>query len=164
MCCRSCEMNEADYRRKVQQTMDRIERSFSDVDPDVAECEQALGSLVIISSGTITSSQPSGDRSRLILSTQPSVRQIWLALAAKGIAHHFNYVPEKDQWMDDKGKNIELLDFLRTWIIRNQPDCAQPLTNALSRTCGNRWVVRSFGSRLHQDLAYRRTLPRRDAF
>jgi iron donor protein CyaY len=96
-------MNEADYRRKVLESMARIEKAFSDVDPDVAECEQSLGSL------TITSA----DRSRLILSTQPSVRQIWLALAAKGIAHHFNYSDEKDQWIDDKGKNIELLSFLK---------------------------------------------------
>jgi iron donor protein CyaY len=99
-------MNEADYRRKVQQSMDRIEKAFADVDPDVAECEYSFGSL------TITSS----DRSRLILSTQPSVRQIWLALAAKGIAHHFNYVEEKDQWFDDKGKNVELLSFLRGYF------------------------------------------------
>jgi iron donor protein CyaY len=104
-------MNEADYRRKVLESMARIEKAFTDVDPDVAECEQSLGSLVIISR-TITSA----DRSRLILSTQPSVRQIWLALAAKGIAHHFNYSDEKEQWIDDKGKNIELLSFLKQYF------------------------------------------------
>jgi frataxin-like iron-binding protein CyaY len=58
----------------------------------------------------------SADRSRLIISSQPSVRQIWLALAARGIAHHFNYLSEKDQWMDDKGKDIELLGFLKQFF------------------------------------------------
>lgn len=99
-------MNEQEYRKKVQTILDRVERAFADVDPDVAECDQALGSL------TLTSA----DRSRLIISSQPSVRQIWLALAARGIAHHFDYQPEKDRWMDDKGKNIELLAFLKQYF------------------------------------------------
>ncbi len=99
-------MNEQDYRKKVQSILDRVEKAFADVDPDIAECDQTLGSL------TVTSA----DRSRLIISSQPSVRQIWLALAARGIAHHFNYLPEKDQWIDDKGKNIEILAFLKQYF------------------------------------------------
>jgi iron donor protein CyaY len=98
-------MDEQEYRRKVQTTLDKIERAFTDVDPDVAECEQSLGSL------TVTSA----DRSRLILSSQPSVRQVWLALAAKGIAHHFNWASDS-QWIDDKGKGIELLAFLKQYF------------------------------------------------
>lgn len=49
--------DEGDYRRKVQQTLARIEKAFSDVDPDVAECEISLGAM------TVTLS----DQSRFIL-------------------------------------------------------------------------------------------------
>jgi CyaY protein len=102
-------MNEQEYRQKVHATLERIEQAFTDVDPDLAECEQSLGSL------TITSA----DRSRLILSTQPSVRQMWLALAAQGIAHHFNYDAGKQHWIDDKGKGIELLSFLKDYFKKS---------------------------------------------
>ena len=97
---------EADYRRKVQETLNRIEKAFSDVDPDVADCEFTMGAL------TVTLS----DGSRFILSQQPSVRQIWLALAAQGTAHHFNFDPAKDRWFDDKGKGIELVGFVKSYF------------------------------------------------
>ena len=93
-------LSETEFRKVMQTTLDRVEKAFADVDPDVAECEQALGSM------TITFA----DRSRCILSAQPSVRQLWLALAAKGTAHHFNW--DGARWQDDKGKGIELLSFL----------------------------------------------------
>jgi CyaY protein len=83
--------------------MDRIERAFEDIDPDQAECEQSLGSLTI----------RMGDGTKLILSGQPSVRQLWLAVAAKGLAFHFNYEQGPRAWLDDKGKGIELLDYLK---------------------------------------------------
>ena len=93
---------ETEFRKRIQDTFDVVERAFADVDPDVAECEQALGAM------TITFS----DKSRCILSTQPSVRQLWLALAAKGTAYHFNFDPRSGRWLDDKGKGVELLSFL----------------------------------------------------
>ena len=100
------QFSEAEFRKVVQETLDRIEKGFSNVDPDVAECEQALGAM------TITLS----DRSRCILSTQPSVRQLWLALASKGTAYHFNYDRQKQVWIDDKGKGIELISFLQDFF------------------------------------------------
>ncbi len=99
-------MDEATYRKKIQMTFDAIEKSFVDVDPDVAECEQSLGSL------TLTLA----DRSRCILSAQPSVRQLWLALASKGTAYHFNWDAEKERWFDDKGLGVELTSFLETYL------------------------------------------------
>ncbi len=97
-------LSEPDFRRIMASTLDVIEKAFlrADVDPDLAECVQALGSM------TITFS----DQSRCILSGQPSVRQLWLALASKGIAHHFNWEPAEQCWKDDKNKGIELLSFL----------------------------------------------------
>jgi CyaY protein len=98
--------DEGEYRSKVEEVLDQIDEAFSDVDPDVAECDVALGSM------TITLS----DQSRLIISMQPSVRQIWLALAAKGTAYHFNYDSAKKQWFDDKGRGVELLSFLNEYF------------------------------------------------
>lgn len=102
----STSWEEADYRKKVQETLSRIEAAFSEVDPDVAECEMIFGALTVtLSNG-----------SRFILSQQPSVRQIWLALAAQGTAHHFNYDAQKGQWFDDKGKGIELIAFVKGYF------------------------------------------------
>lgn len=99
-------MTEAEFRQKVGITFDQIEKAFESVDPDVAECEQSLGSL------TVTLA----DQSRCILSVQPSVRQIWLALAAKGTAVHFSLDPSSGSWMDDKGRGIELIAYLKSYF------------------------------------------------
>lgn len=107
--------DEGDYRKKVQETLSRIEKAFADVDPDVAECEVSLGAM------TITLA----DGSRLILSQQPSVRQIWLALAAKGTAYHFSYGAARDQWLDDKGRGVELISFVKQYF---QEACGLTLT------------------------------------
>ena len=39
--------NESEFRKVMQTTLDRVERAFENVDPDVAECEQSLGSMTI---------------------------------------------------------------------------------------------------------------------
>jgi iron donor protein CyaY len=96
-------MNEPEYRSRVQEVYDRIQRAFENVDPDIAECEQAMGVL------TITLA----DRSRCILSTQPSVRQVWFAFAAKGTAAHFNFDPASGVWIDDKSKGLELVSHFK---------------------------------------------------
>src|SRR5690242_12502853 len=95
--------SEAEYRSRIQKVFDRIEAAFEAVDPDVAECEQAFGAV------TITFS----DQTRCILSAQPSVRQIWLALASRGTAYHFNYDENSGSWIDDKGQNLELIQVLK---------------------------------------------------
>ena len=97
---------ETDFRKKIEDTFKRIERPFDAVDPDMAECEMSMGSM------TITLS----DGSRCILSTQPSVKQLWLALAAKGTAYHFNYDLARGAWLDDKGRGVELVSFLETYL------------------------------------------------
>jgi CyaY protein len=93
---------EAEFRKRVQQVLDRIEKVFENVDPDRVECEHILGALTLIFP----------DRSKCILSTQPSVQQIWLALAAKGTAFHFSFDPVSEKWIDDKGRGVELMSFL----------------------------------------------------
>ncbi|MCM2323467.1 MAG: iron donor protein CyaY [Oligoflexia bacterium] len=102
-------MSEAEYRARIQEAFDRIERPLRDVDPDVLEAEQSQGAL------TLTFA----DRTRCILSAQPSVRQLWLALAAQGTAYHFNFDGVQGRWIDDKGRGIELLSFL-AGVIREK--------------------------------------------
>ncbi len=97
---------EAEYREQVRKTLSLVEDAFEGVDPDLAECDQALGAL------TITLS----DQSRCILSSQPSVQQVWLALASKGTAYHFNFDPSSGLWKDDKNRGIELLAFLENYL------------------------------------------------
>lgn len=86
--------------------MDAIYAALADTDPDVAECDIAHGALTIVFA----------DCSKCILSAQPSVRQLWLALAALGTAYHFNYDEKLGQWIDDKGKGIELMAFMRKFL------------------------------------------------
>ena len=97
---------EKDYRELLQKIFDEIEASFASIDPDLAECEQALGAMTI----------KFKDGSRCILSAQPSVRQLWVALAAKGVAYHFDYNFEKKTWWDDKGRGLEFKALLKTHL------------------------------------------------
>lgn len=97
-----------EYRKRIQDLFDRIQNALEGVDPDLIECEQVLGSM------TLTFS----DGARCILSAQPSVRQLWLALARDGTAHHFNFDSQLSQWKDDKGKGIEIVQFLEDYLGR----------------------------------------------
>lgn len=99
----SKDWSEAEYRKRVQETFDHVAAAFEDVDPDIAECEQAFG--------VVTISFP--DRSKIILSAQPAVRQLWLALASRGTAYHFSYDPGLSEWRDDKGRDIEVIAILQ---------------------------------------------------
>ncbi len=96
------QMPEKEYRERIQQVYDALLHSLEDVDPDVAEGEASQGAL------TITF----GDRTRCVLSAQPSVRQLWVALAHRGVAHHFNWDAGAGQWRDDKKPELEVLGLL----------------------------------------------------
>lgn len=98
--------DEAQYRSVIKKTLDRVEKAFDDVDPDVAECSVQFGALTIV--------LPGGRK--CILSAQPSVEQLWMALASKGIAYHFDYDHEIGEWRDDRGEGIEPLTFLRNFL------------------------------------------------
>jgi len=54
---------------------------------------------------TLTSS--SGEK--VVINTQRAVRQIWVA--GKGMGIHFSLAGD-GRWMDDKGKGLELLDWI----------------------------------------------------
>ena len=96
------QMSESELRAHAKQIYGRISAAFDEVDPDEAECEESLGSLSI--------ELPDG--AKWILSVQPPVRQMWLAVASIGRAFHFNYDSASQSWRDDKDPAIELLSYL----------------------------------------------------
>jgi CyaY protein len=95
-------MTESQFRQLAKAVYDRIEAQFDEIDPDQVECEVAQGAL------TLTLA----DGARWVLSQQPPVRQLWLAVASKGRAYHFDYDPASGTWRDDKGQGLELLEAL----------------------------------------------------
>lgn len=101
--------DEAHYRETMAVTLGRIEKAFYDVDPDIAECNVQFGALTILFP----------DGSRCILSSQPSVGQLWMAIASKGIAYHFDYDPALAEWRDDKGDGVEPLAFLKKFMAES---------------------------------------------
>jgi iron-sulfur cluster assembly protein CyaY len=99
-------LTESQFRQLAKSAYDRIEAQFDAVDPDQVECEVAQGAL------TLTLA----DGARWVLSQQPPVRQLWLAVASKGRAYHFDYDPASGRWLDDKGEGLELLSHLEALL------------------------------------------------
>ncbi len=95
-------MPEPEYRALVNQVYQRVLKAMDEVDPDIVEAELSQGTL------TLTLS----DGKRWILSAQPPVRQLWLAVASQGRAYHFNRDPGSGRWLDDKGLGVELFSCL----------------------------------------------------
>ncbi len=100
------QMSESEFRALAREIYERVQRAFDEVDPDEAECEESQGSLTIL--------LPGG--AKWILSVQPPVRQLWLAVASIGRAFHFDYDAGAHTWKDDKGEGIELLSYLETLL------------------------------------------------
>lgn len=97
-------MTEAEFRANLEGLFKRIQKAFDEVDPDAAECEVQFGALTVLLPQK---------RSKVILSAQPSVRQLWMAIASRGVAYHFDWDPIQARWMDDKGKGIEAESFFK---------------------------------------------------
>jgi iron donor protein CyaY len=90
-------MDEKTYRHLLDETFARVDRAFETVDPDVAEVSISQGSL------TITFFE----KQRLMLTPQPSPRQLWVAFRDR--AWHFDWDPARAAWLDDRGQGIELV-------------------------------------------------------
>jgi len=102
------QMSESEFRALAGKVYTRIDEAFEAVDPDDAECE--------ISQGALTIMLPDG--AKWILSQQPPVRQLWLAVASLGRAYHFDYDAAREAWIDDKAPERELLSHL-TELLRD---------------------------------------------
>lgn len=90
-------MDEKRYRHLLDETFARVDRAFEAVDPDLAEVSIAQGTL------TITFFE----KQRLMLTPQPSPRQLWAAFRDR--AWHFDWNEARGAWMDDRGLGIDLL-------------------------------------------------------
>ena len=95
-CSASPAEEEGAYRRRVDEALAKLDKSFEDVDPDLAESDFSQGTLVI----TFKQSH------KLILSPQAPLRQIWAAFRDR--AWHFGMDRASDHWLDDRGRGIEL--------------------------------------------------------
>ena len=89
-------MEEKVYRQLIDEVFRQIDAGFEGVDPDLAESVFSQGTLTIVFRET----------TRLILSPQTPVRQIWVAF--KDRAWHFDLDEQTGKWMDDRGEGIEL--------------------------------------------------------
>jgi CyaY protein len=90
------------YRQLIDQVFHRIDAAFESVDPDLAESTLSQGTLTILYQGKV----------RFILSPQTPVRQIWAAF--KDRAWHFDRDPATGNWMDDRGRGIELFGLVES--------------------------------------------------
>jgi iron donor protein CyaY len=89
-------LDEPTYRHLLDETFKHIDAAFEDVDPDLAEVSLALGTLTITYPGNM----------RMMLTPQPSPRQLWVAFRDR--AWHFNYDLGQKRWLDDRGLGIEV--------------------------------------------------------
>ncbi len=90
-------LDEKTYRRLLDDTFARIDRAFENVDPDLAESNLSQGALTVTMRGA----------QRLILSPQPSPRQLWVAFRDR--AWHFDWNETRACWIDDRGQDIEAM-------------------------------------------------------
>jgi iron donor protein CyaY len=93
-------IDEKRYRQLLDDTYARVDRAFEDVDPDIAE--------VSVSQGTLTVTF--FEKQRLMLTPQPSPRQLWVAFRDR--AWHFDWDETKAAWLDDRGEGIDLIDLI----------------------------------------------------
>jgi len=89
-------IDEKSYRKLLDDTYERVDRAFEDVDPDLAEVTVAQGALTVLFN----------EKTRLMLTPQPSPRQLWVAFRDR--AWHFDWDAARGAWMDDRKLGIEL--------------------------------------------------------
>jgi CyaY protein len=94
-------LEESNYNQLVSEAFQKIVAAADAIDPDLLESNTA-GDMVAL---TAASGQ------KCVVSTQRAVRQIWVA--GQGLGIHFSYDPGSARWLDDKGKGIELFQFVR---------------------------------------------------
>ncbi len=75
-------------------------------DPDLLECDFTADMITFVATAT---------NEKVIINTQHAVNQIWVAGAGEGI--HFS-LNATGQWMDDKGKQLELLSWVASCVAK----------------------------------------------
>ena len=95
-------IDEKTYRQLLDQTFARIDAAFEDIDPDLAEVSLSLGTVTITYPGNL----------RMMLTPQPSPRQLWVAFRDR--AWHFDWDPATASWLDDRGQGIDVYALIET--------------------------------------------------
>lgn len=107
-------MDEAAYSVAVATIFKRLVKACDAADPDHLEAD-ATGDMV-----TITA-LPSGEK--VVVNTQRAVQQIWVAGKGEGV--HFSLDPN-GRWLDDKGKGLELLAWVRDCVLAATGEHIEP--------------------------------------
>src|SRR5690242_12735981 len=105
-------MDESAYNLKVSAIFKKMLAALDEIDPDLLDAE-STGDMLTITGKT-------GEK--CVVNTQRSVRQMWVAGKGQGV--HFSFDPQKGQWLDDKGKGLELFGFVAD-VVRAL--CGEPL-------------------------------------
>ncbi|MEW5738586.1 MAG: iron donor protein CyaY [Myxococcota bacterium] len=98
-------MDDAAYTVAVSKVFKRLVKACDAADPDFLEAD-ATGDMV-----TITGVK-SGEK--VVVNTQRAVQQIWVAGKGEGV--HFSST-DGEKWLDDKGKGLELLAWVRECVL-----------------------------------------------
>lgn len=93
-------MDESTYNQLVSKAFKRLLTTLDAVDPDLLDTD-STGDMI-----TITAAR--GEK--CIINTQRAVHQLWVAGKGQGI--HFSYDAGKGQWLDDRGRGLELFTFV----------------------------------------------------
>ncbi len=93
-------IDEKTYRQLLDDTFERVDRAFEDVDPDLAEVSVSQGALTVIFM----------EKLRLMLTPQPAPRQLWVAFRDR--AWHFDWSAERRTWLDDRGQGVDLFGLI----------------------------------------------------
>jgi CyaY protein len=97
-------IDDAQFTIAAGQLFKRVVKAVDAGDPDVVEADSTGDMVTIVASKT-------GEK--VIMNTQRAVRQIWVA--GRGAGLHFSY-GATGQWLDDKGKGIELMAWVAACV------------------------------------------------
>ena len=98
------------YRQNLDQARQRVQVAIDKLDHDEVECEFSHGTLTLLV-----------NQNHWVISAQPPVQQLWLAVASRGTAYHFSYHPASQSWRDEKNHNNEFFSLLSK-LIKQETD------------------------------------------
>lgn len=105
------------FRQAAEKVFGKIQQVLQYEDPDQVEAEAGMGGLVLIFQG----------KDKCILSLQPAIQQLWVAWATQGIAYHFAWEREGQEWRDCRHPEIHLETVLKN-LLEQQLHKTVPLS------------------------------------
>lgn len=98
-------MDDSTYSAQVARVLKVLTRTLDEVDQDLLDAD-VTGDMC-----TITALRTGA---KVIINTQKSVHQLWVAGQGAGI--HFSLSPD-NIWLDDKGKGLELFSWISECVL-----------------------------------------------